>query len=181
MTLLFFPGTLIHELSHYLTAKLLFVRTYGIHLFPKLEGENLKLGSVSIEKPDFFRHLLIGMAPFFTGTSILLGILYLAAHNHLLNEPLYIVIIGYMLFEVGNTMFSSKKDMEGAIELLITVVIIIAIAYFIDIRFPSFNPDFIFSNPVVTQALEKGTLFLLVPIGIDILIIAFMRLIRINS
>jgi hypothetical protein len=176
LAFLFFPGTLIHELSHYIAAKVLFVRTYGMELIPKLDGENLKLGSVSLEKPDFLRHLLIGMAPFLIGTTILLSILYCAVDKQLFNNTFFIVIIGYLVFEIGNTMFSSKKDMEGAIELLLILIILGGGLYISGINFPFLDPTIILEKPIIEQLFEKGSLFLLAPIGIDLLIISVLKL-----
>src|SRR5260221_5738718 len=76
MALLFFPGTLIHELSHFLMAHLVMVQTGKIEFWPKLEGDTVKLGSVEVAKTDPFRRLLIGMAPFLFGTVILLALLF---------------------------------------------------------------------------------------------------------
>src|SRR5438045_1842305 len=76
MALLFFPGTVIHELSHAIMAGLLFVHTGHIELWPKLEGQHVKLGSVAIAHTDIFRRFLIGAAPFFFGTTLLLGLLF---------------------------------------------------------------------------------------------------------
>jgi hypothetical protein len=178
MAFLFFPGTLLHELAHYLMAKLLFVPTYRIEFFPKLEGQNLKLGSVSIAKTDFFRRLLIGTAPFLLGTSILLATLFYGTKNELFTNPLFGLLLGYIIFEVGNTMFSSKKDMEGALELLLALGLIIFVFYLVGFRPPVVNPDLLVGNKMVKQIFEKGTLFLLAPIGLDTLIILLQKLIN---
>jgi hypothetical protein len=178
MAFLFFPGTVIHELSHYLAAKLFFVRTHGIELFPKLEGDTLTLGSVSITKTDFFRRLIIGMAPFFIGTTILLCVLFYAVQNHLLTTPLFIFFIGYLVFEVGNTMFSSKKDMEGAIELLIALTIITIALYFVGIKLPMLNPESFFNTPLIKEIFQKGSLFLLAPLGIDLGVVIILKVMR---
>ena len=61
-SILFFPGTLIHELAHWLMAKLLFVPTSSMEFIPQIQGGSIKLGSVSIAKTDPLRRLLIGVA-----------------------------------------------------------------------------------------------------------------------
>lgn len=177
MAFLFFPGTLIHELSHYLAAKLLFVPTYTIEFFPKLYGETLKLGSVSIAKSDFLRQLLIGMAPFFVGTILLLGTLFYAAQQQLFKNIFFIILIGYIVFEIGNTMFSSKKDMEGAIELLLTLSIILSGLYVSGINFP-IDIKIFFENRILQQAFEKGSIFLLAPLSINIILISCLKVIK---
>lgn len=178
IALLFFPGTFIHELSHYLMAQFLFVPVGHMEFVPKIEGTSVKLGSVSIARTDIFRRLLIGMAPFLFGTTIILILLFYAAHNNLFDNPLFILLIGYVLFEIGNTMFSSKKDMEGAIELLLTLGVIGTIFYFVGLRLPEIAIASIFEQPLVAKAFEKGSLFLLAPLGIDILIIGLFKLFK---
>ncbi len=71
-TILFLPGTVIHELSHWIVAEILQVQTGAITIFPDFEAENhvdrQRLGSVATAKSDPFRGFLIGIAPFVTGT-----------------------------------------------------------------------------------------------------------------
>lgn len=130
MSILFLPGTLIHELAHGFMATLLFVPVGKMELLPKLVGNNLKLGSIEIERTDPVRRLLIGAGPFIFGVFILLGIFLYGARADLFTNQLFIIIAGYAVFEIGNTMFSSKKDMEGALELILAVLAIVLILYF---------------------------------------------------
>jgi hypothetical protein len=66
--LLFFPGVLLHELSHYLMARLLLVRTAGFSLIPQARADgSVQLGFVSVRKVDKLRDALIGLAPLLTG------------------------------------------------------------------------------------------------------------------
>jgi len=178
LSLLFFPGTVIHELAHAITASILAVPVGRIEFVPVIEGDSVKLGSVQVAKTDFFRRFLIGSAPFFIGTTIVLSILYFTAQQKLFDNYLIIVLIGYVVFEIGNTMFSSKKDMEGAIELLITVSLITLILYFLGVRLPAINPDLFFTQPLVKSILHNGCIFLAVPIGLDLFIIMFLTFLK---
>ncbi len=178
MAALFFPGTLIHELSHAFMAMLLRVHVGHMEFVPKIEGDKVKLGSVLIARTDFLRRFLIGAAPFLTGTAILLGVLFYAAHNQLFGNYQIVILLGYIVFEIGNTMFSSHKDMEGTVELLLTLLIITLIFYFLGVRLPAFSPDIIFNQPLVKNVLEKGCLFLLLPIAIDIVVIGLLKFLR---
>lgn len=65
---LLLPGVILHELSHYIVAKLLLVRTGGIHIgLGNPRAKRVTLGSVNIERTDPFRESLIGAAPFVFG------------------------------------------------------------------------------------------------------------------
>src|SRR5512142_3213793 len=67
-SLLFFPGVLLHELSHFLMARLLGVRTGRFSLLPSVvEGGKLRLGFVETAETDLVRDALIGTAPLITG------------------------------------------------------------------------------------------------------------------
>jgi hypothetical protein len=66
--LIFFPGVLLHELSHFLTAKLLGVRTGRFSIFPQpLPNGHLRLGYVETASGGTVRDALIGAAPLVTG------------------------------------------------------------------------------------------------------------------
>lgn len=106
----------MHELGHFLMASILMVPTGEIEFLPKIQEGGVKLGSVAIARTDPFRRFLIGVAPVLSG----IGILFLASYYL---HPLWpftwrSAVFAYILFEIGNTMFSSKKDMEGALLLL---------------------------------------------------------------
>lgn len=67
-SLLFLPGVLLHETSHYLMAHLLGVKTGRFSLIPKkVEDGRLQLGYVETAKTDFVRDALIGAAPLIAG------------------------------------------------------------------------------------------------------------------
>jgi hypothetical protein len=67
-SLIFLPGVLLHEISHYLTARLLGVRTGRFSLMPKkMENGRLQLGYVETASTDFVRDALIGAAPLIAG------------------------------------------------------------------------------------------------------------------
>jgi hypothetical protein len=134
MAAFFFVGTVIHEFSHLIMANLLFVHTGKMELLPKLEGNTIRLGSVEIVKPDPFRRLLIGVAPFLMGTTIIILTLF-SADFFDATHTLWIGILALLIvFQIGNTMFSSKKDMEGASFFLVLFIIAIVTLYLLGFR-----------------------------------------------
>lgn len=75
------PGVILHELSHWLVAKILFVPTKDIVLFRPQPAQTVKgrttpvtLGYVEIFKTDPIRQSLIGLAPLPVGILTLLGL-----------------------------------------------------------------------------------------------------------
>jgi hypothetical protein len=79
MALLWFvllPGVLLHEISHWLMAKLLGVPTGRLRLTPSVQGKQVVLGSVEVKRTDALRDSLVGLAPFLAGTLALLVIGY---------------------------------------------------------------------------------------------------------
>ncbi len=71
-SLLFLPGVLLHELSHYLMAKLLRVRTGRFSIVPRpLSDGRLRLGYVEIAATDMVRSTLIGAAPLIVGLALI--------------------------------------------------------------------------------------------------------------
>lgn len=184
LSFLFLPGVIIHELSHLLIAAILLVPVGHMEFKPKKSEGGLKLGSIEIGQTDPVRRSIIGFAPVFGGIMIVVGIVYFFVSNILFfqdKNPYFflavILAILYLLFAISNTMFSSKKDMEGTVEILLTLLIIASAAYFL-----GFRPSFDFVQNLLTkeilEAVRTSTLFLLTPIIIDLLILGVIRLFK---
>lgn len=129
LAFIFLPGTVIHEFAHAAIAQGLGIYVGEIEFTPKFETEGIKLGSVQIAESDPFRRFLIGIAPLIIG--FVLIFLTLAIYDRFQISGIWTqVLLFYLLFEIGNTMFSSKRDMEGALELLLALILFLAFAYF---------------------------------------------------
>jgi hypothetical protein len=140
--LIFFPGVLIHELSHFLTAKLLGVWTGRFSLIPQAyENGKLRLGYVETTSGGFVRDALIGVAPLVTGC---LFVVYTAIYQiHIL--PLWEVLRAadwkgfstmlvlvpnstdfwlwfYLTFTTSSTMMPSQSDRHAWLPLGLLVV-----------------------------------------------------------
>ncbi|OGM11544.1 hypothetical protein A2W13_02295 [Candidatus Woesebacteria bacterium RBG_16_36_11] len=177
---LFLPGIIFHEISHFLTALFLFVPVGGINLNPTFEEDDkgntksIKLGSVAIGKSDLIRGSLIGFAPFIFGiTLILLGIGWIMSKGLLGNWTIVLIAI-YIIFEIGNTMFLSRSDLKTALELTLVIVAFYLVLYLFGIRI-SLDPQSFLSQSVV-DVLKTADKFLLVPIGLDFLLLTLTRI-----
>lgn len=133
LSVLFLPGVVVHELSHLLTASILFVPTGEIEFLPEIRGNEVKMGSVSIAQTDPIRRFFIGVAPLVVGLSVLFLLFwYFIPHLTLISWQTLLLL--YAVFEVSNTMFSSKKDMEGAIGLLAVIILLVILFYFLRVN-----------------------------------------------
>ncbi len=141
-SLLFLPGVLLHETSHFLMARLLGVRTGRFSIIPKkLEGGRLQLGYVETAKTDFFRDALIGLVPLITGGIFVAyaGVSHLGlnlvwfslthARISSFNEAIRSVIGRpdfwlwfYLIFAVSSTMLPSASDRRAWVPLVLAVL-----------------------------------------------------------
>ena len=149
-SIIFLPGVLLHEFSHYLMAVILGVQTAKFSLVPEmLPDGRLQLGYVETSKTDIVRDSFIGAAPLIVGS---LFVAYLAvARLHLL--PLWDVLrngqynlfwLGvtllpqirdfpiwfYLTFTVSSTMLPSQSDRHAWLPLGAAIVVLLAFAIF---------------------------------------------------
>lgn len=174
----FLPGVLVHELAHLIVAELLRVRTHGVEFVPELTGASLKMGSVRVEKSDIIRNLLIGIAPVVVGSVLLTLSMYVLGrvffYSQMFSSPLSFVVsvlVGYVVFVVTNTMFSSKKDVEGLLEALVIGGIIVGALYFIGLT-PHVWVIKVFGTKQVVDFIRQVDLLLTVPVGINVVVVA---------
>ena len=147
-SMLFLPGVFLHELSHFVMARILRVRTGGFSIFPQsLPDGRLQLGYVETARSDVVRDSLIGAAPLIVGT---LFVAYVAVYHlqmrvlwdALLNNQFDLFWLGvrtlprapdfflwfYLAFAVSSTMMPSESDRHAWLELLISIVALVGIA-----------------------------------------------------
>src|SRR5258708_10781629 len=139
-------------MSHFLTALFLLVPVGQIELVPVIEENGVRMGSVPIGKTDIIRRTLIGVAPILFGLAIIFITISL---------PISWFIRVYIAFEIGNTMFSSERDLEGVIPFLVFLIIVYIILYFLGVRI---------SFPINMELFKTADIFLLIPIGVDLLL-----------
>jgi hypothetical protein len=148
--ILLIPGVALHELSHYVFAKLLGVRVRSFSLRPSIQGENIQMGAVTVDRSDFIRGLLIGMAPLITGSAVVVligqhifevstvieaaqyseadpGAIWDAIQTALKVNDAGIWL--YLIFAVSNAMLPSKADRQGLWPVVIFGGLIVLIAF----------------------------------------------------
>jgi hypothetical protein len=142
------PGVILHELSHWLMAKLLGVRVSRPKIGPVRMGRSrrVSLGSVRVGKVDPVRASLIGVAPLLGGSAVILliGNLVLGVDeltNAMAGQGLDRILDGlaqmiqvadfwlwlYLIFAASNAMLPSESDMAAVRPVLMFLGIVTAI------------------------------------------------------
>jgi hypothetical protein len=142
--LVFFPGIVLHEFSHYVAALLLGVRVGRLSIGPKsLSQGRVQFGSVEIARSDPLRESIIGLAPLLTGSLAILLIATLefglrAAHplqpeqiaaDLLASWSTYAMVPDfwlwlYLIFAVSNAMLPSESDRRPWVPLLLFLILV---------------------------------------------------------
>ncbi len=129
--ILFLPGVVVHESSHWLAARLLGLQTSNFQVWPERKGGYIRLGSVGVQRGGMWRDSLVGLAPLFVGTLL---IAFIGAQVFDASDLLYVLAEGrwldgvqvfwaalgyadgffwaYLLFVISNSMMPSKVDRE---------------------------------------------------------------------
>ncbi len=147
-SVIFLPGVLLHEFSHYLIALILGVQTARFSLIPQmLPNGRLQLGYVETTRSDFVRDSLIGAAPLIAGGSVVAFLavtrldlipLWDAFRNGQFNLfwmgltllpkaqdfPLWF----YLMFTISSTMLPSQSDRHAWLPLGVTVAVLLGLA-----------------------------------------------------
>ncbi len=145
---IFLPGVFLHELSHFLMAKVLRVPTGRFSILPQsLPDGRLQLGYVETARSDMVRDSLIGAAPLIAGTLVVayvavfrldMRILWDTLRNGQLNlfwmalrdlpRVQDFALWFYLTFAVSSTMMPSESDRHAWLNLVIAIVILTAFA-----------------------------------------------------
>ena len=149
-SILFFPGVLLHESSHYLMARVLGVRTGRLSLIPRpLSDGKVQLGYVETAKADIFRDALIGIAPLMSGGILVayagmiqLGLsglwdglsswddtrvlqLFKSVYQH---SDFWLWF--YLIFTVSSTMMPSKSDRRAWLPVILSLLFLFGVSLF---------------------------------------------------
>jgi hypothetical protein len=146
-SLLFLPGVLLHEASHFFMAKVLGVKTGRFSIIPrKLEGGRIRLGYVETAQTDHFRDGLIGAAPLISGG---LFVAFAGVYHLGLNAIWVTIIHGqwsgfaqaiqsvvltpdfwiwfYLVFTVSSTMMPSASDRRAWTPLIFILLVMLVL------------------------------------------------------
>ncbi len=142
-SLLFFPGIVLHELSHLVAAWILRVPVRRFSLIPRtVPNGKIRLGFVETVQTDFFRDALIGTAPLLTG-----GLVIALISNYLLGLPTHFTgnfatwweairllptipdfwIWFYLVFTISSTMLPSASDRRAWLPVIIAIALLVAL------------------------------------------------------
>jgi hypothetical protein len=122
---------------------------------------------------DGLRKIIIGIAPLLFGLAVIILSIYFFLKLHLMNQWWALPALTYLVFGVGNTMFLSKKDLEGfRVLLVILLVSTLLLRVLVVAGFVSFPQEF---TPSVVDFLIQTNIFLLVPVAIDVLVILLLK------
>ena len=150
--LVYLPGILIHEASHWLIARLLGLKTSKFRVWPKFTRNTIGLGSVTVASGGALKDSLVGLAPLLIGSTLIVLIgeqvfdtetIAFAWRTGKLLDGLTFVVDGlshkpdslwwsYLLFAVANAMMPSASDRAPLKSLGIYLLLIGALFVLID-------------------------------------------------
>lgn len=174
LAVFFLPGTIVHELSHFLAAIILFLPVGEIRIMPEWDKNHIQLGRVTYGKKDFIRGILVGIAPFFGALFFfwLLGAFKLFPSANILLT----VVMGYLLFAVSANMFSSRQDLIDLVYLIPLVAVAAALIYVTGINVGRLIPQ----QAIGTAALllQSVSFYITISLGIHLAAIVFFKSLR---
>jgi hypothetical protein len=192
-----FPGVLLHELSHFVTAILLGVRTGSFSVLPKAKSDgSIQLGYVEYYKSSKvgpIRESLIGSAPLITGTAVILIIAFnifnvtslatavesgdveklTQALSTLFSTSDFLLWL-YILFAISNAMMPSASDRRAWPAFILILLVVFAILFLIGLQ------DVVLAGlagPVATVFGYLGLAFSLT-ISVDLFVMLFIYLLE---
>lgn len=196
-TIVLFPGVLLHEVSHWLAATLLGVKTGRLSVMPKRQRDGtLQLGYVEYYKGSTLgpiRESLIGAAPLLAGTLVILligvrafGVTDLAAAVRTgdidilaaamgdLFQSSFTILWVYLIFAVSNAMLPSKSDRRAWPAFLL---ILLGVAVFLNLIGLQERLAERVAGPTVTVLGYLGTAFS-IAVAVDLVFVLAIALLE---
>lgn len=171
IAVIFLPGTILHELSHYLAATILFLQVGEIHIMPSWKENHLQLGRVTYRKADVVRSIIVGVAPFFGALFFFwfVGAFHLFPSVHIAIT----LFFGYLLFSISANMFSSKQDLVDLIYIIPICLITGTIFYITNMKISVEIPSLWLQN--IANHLRTINIYITISIAIHIIMILIFR------
>jgi hypothetical protein len=196
-SLIFFPGVLLHEGSHYIMALLLRVRTGAFSLLPRrMEDGRLRLGYVETASADPIREALIGAAPLIAGGLFVafagarqmgLPMVWEAAINSAGTglETVFAALAAlpqrpdfwlwfYLTFAVSSTMLPSSSDRRGWLPLALTAALLLGVSLLAGAG-PWLAAN---AAPLLNRLLRAGAMVLAISVAVHLALLPPLYLIR---
>ena len=183
-SVIFLPGTIIHEMSHLFAAAITGTKIGKVEIFPELprsgigaqfdqQKKSVHLGYVQTQELGLFRGFIVGSAPFLMGLGLLVWLASTIKITVLIasldpstslgmTERILPFLQLYLFFTVANSLFLSWVDFKHALPLVIIVVILGAIFYAIGIQ-PILTPD-----SVIFEIISRLKTALWLSVGVNI-------------
>jgi hypothetical protein len=195
--LLFLPGVLLHESSHYLMALLLRVRTGAFSLLPRrLQDGRLQLGYVETAPAGPVREALIGVAPLLAGglfvayagarqmglTSVWEAALssaesggeaFVSALASLPYRPDFWLWF-YLTFTVSSTMLPSSSDRRGWLPVALIAILLLGVSLLVGAG-PWLAAEV---APFLNRLLQAGAVVLAISVAVHTVLLPPLYLIR---
>lgn len=188
------PGVFVHEASHWLTARLLGLKTGKFRVWPKRSGKYIGMGSVSVERGGTLLDSLVGMAPLIIGTFLIALIGHRVFNAYLISEAILDTrwqdglramwialnkpdgaLWAYLLFAIGNAMFPSSSDREPVKPLLLYIAVAVALYIFLGLPLTPVGSLLDYSLPYISD-LGSALLFIIL---LDIIILAVILMLKV--
>ena len=161
-SIIFLPGTIIHEMSHFFAAAFTGTHIGKVEIFPTFNDEqSIRLGSVETQQLGLFRGFIVGSAPFLIGLGLLI---WLSSTLEISNFKFQIsnFLQLYLFFTISNSLFLSWVDFKHALPLIVIAVILGAVFFAIGVQ-PMISTD-----PLIFEIISRLQTALAWSVGINV-------------
>jgi hypothetical protein len=192
--IVYLPGILVHESAHWLMAKVLGLKTGKFRVWPRKQGRQIGMGSVSVARGGTIADSAVGLAPLIIGSILvaLIGtqIFQTEQISSIWQTRNWNAILGqwqtaltsnpdgllwsYLLFAVANAMLPSSSDREPLKSLLLYILIFGGIYFLIDRSGQVFLQIAAWLVPSI-QILVSAFLFIAI---LDVVVLALLYTLR---
>lgn len=176
-SIIFLPGTIAHEMSHFFAAAFTGTRIGNVRIFPTLPragigqeetSKDIHLGSVETQQLGLFRGFFVGTAPFLVGLALMIWLSSTFSNVSLSFDDLpftfYDFLKLYLFFNIANSLFLSWVDFKHALPLIVILLLLGGIVYTIGVQ-PTIAP-----NSLVLELAAQLKMALLMSVGINVVV-----------